>query len=240
MGSEMCIRDSEWVKSFTGEQRMEAARRIACVLAMHGIPGYESVRKYLETYRPGDVARWRVQNHEEPPAADVDMHGRALHILSTIADPDIIPQDAVDAAEHVGGVWRRVLTDIVVTSTEGIEYTRRRFGDAFSDCYDTLMQDLLDRHNRYTMPQRSMDGCHMLIDMMGNNRETVIKAYLAAADAAKQLMEHMESPGTVPWGRPYDHWARSTFHSSDEVARYINDWIDAYYEAVPPNDQYGQ
>ena len=115
------------------------------------------------------------------------------------------------------------------------------FADASSDCYETLMQELLDRSNSwYTMPQRSMDGCHMLIDMIGNGREKVIKAYLAAADAAKQLIEHVESPGTVPWGRPYDCWAQSTFHSSDEVARYINDWIDAYYEAVPPNDQYGQ
>jgi len=227
------------------ELRMSSARRIACVLAMHGIPGYESVRKYLETHRPGDVARWRMQNHEEPPAADSDMYGRALHILATIADPYIIPQDAVTCACDIGSGWKDVIGDTVrvYATSSWNEYTdypsKKRYHDAVERCCEKLMQELLDRRNRHTMPERSIWGYYELTEMCWAHRTEVIKAYLAAADASLQLIEHEESRGTVPWGRPYDVRYKATHHHSDEVALFINGWVQMFHAGVPPNDQYG-
>ena len=40
----------------THENLTEAARIVACLLAMHGLPGFECVLKYLENNRPENVA----------------------------------------------------------------------------------------------------------------------------------------------------------------------------------------
>ena len=88
-------------------------------------------------------------------------------------------------------------------------------------------------------PQRSIQGYHELMGMNGKERAVVVKAYLAAADASKRLMDHDESLGTVPWRRPYKELESGTFPDSDEVAIFINGWIKQFYEPRPPNDRHG-
>ena len=83
-------------------------------------------------------------------------------------------------------------------------------------------------------PLRSIQGYDVLKGLDGESRGDVIKPYLAAADASKRLIDHDDSPATVPWRRPYEDLEGGTFTSLDEVAKFINNWIKRYYEKVPP------
>ena len=120
-------------------------------------------------------------------------------------------------------------------NTEGnMVHTRQTFDGAQTVCYNTLIEDLLDRRKRYRKPDRSIFGEDELLCMDARTREEIIRAYLGAADAAKRLMDHEESAGTVPWRRPYEELEAGTFPHSDEVARFINGWVKMFYEVVDP------
>ena len=86
-------------------------------------------------------------------------------------------------------------------------------------------------------PLRSMQRYENLIGMNPASRVDVIEAYLAAADQSKSLIDHDDSPATVPWRRPYEDLEGGTFTSLDEVAKFINNWIKRYYEKVPPRQR---
>ena len=230
------FKHNERIKSETGVQRMEAARRIACLLAMHGIPGYESVRKYLETYRPGYVARWREENHEEPPAHNSGIGIRAIHILATIADRSIIPVDAVEAAAYCGGV------SPAENGPRPFDKDWPYWADPGNVIYNELMQQLISIGSRSTAPmppQRSMHGYQELMRMSRRDRSRVVRAYLAAADASERLSDHMHFHH-ISWHRPYEELEGGTFTSSDEVARFIDTWMMTFYEkGRVPRTQYG-
>ena len=227
---------NEFVMSETGEQWMEAARRIACVLAMHGIPGYESVRKYLETHRPDDVARWREQHSEEMPVASLDIPSRALHILATIADTDIIPLMAREAACYFGGV----LPGEGDKPPHAFGPQWPKWADPSIKICNAVVADLIDAGGTSCslLPKRSLLGYEVLKEMNGESRTGVVKAYLAAADASKRLSDHVESPVAVPWRRPYKELEGGTYNKSDEVAHYINDLVRILYDAESKLQQY--
>ena len=213
-------------------QRMEAARRIACVLAMHGIPGYESVRKYLETYRLYDVIQWRQKNIEELPVASLDIPSRALHILATIADTDIIPLMAREAACYFGGV----LPGEGDKPPHAYGPQWPKWADPSIKICNEVVADLINAGGPSCghLPKRSLFGFIVLQEMGAESRTQVVKAYLAAADASKRLSDHVESPVAVPWRRPYKELEGGTFPYSDEVAMFINGWIKMFYEGVDP------
>ena len=207
-------------------QRMEAARRIACLLAMHGIPGYERVREYLETHRPGYVARWREENHEEPPAHNSGIGIRAIHVLATIADRSIIPVDAVEAAAYCGGV------SPAANGPRPFDKDWPYWADPGNVIYNELMQQLISIGSRSTAPMpplRSMHGYLELTRMSRRDRSRVVRAYLAAADASERLSDHMNSHH-VSWHRPYEELEGGIFTSTDEVARFITTWMMAFYQ----------
>ena len=212
-------------------QRMEAARRIACVLAMHGIPGYESVRKYLETYRLYDVIQWRQKNIEELPVASLDIPSRALHILATIADTDIIPLMAREAACYFGGV----LPGEGDKPPHAYGPQWPKWADPSIKICNEVVADLINAGGPSCghLPKRSLFGFIVLQEMGAESRTQVVKAYLAAADASKRLSDHVESPVAVPWRRPYKELEGGTYNKSDEVAEYINDLVRILQKHFP-------
>ena len=50
----------------TGEQLMEAAMRVACVLAMYDLPGFRNLLQYLEVNQRQPIRNWR-KNHNFVP-----------------------------------------------------------------------------------------------------------------------------------------------------------------------------
>ena len=49
----------EAVNDNTEEEWMEAARRVACVLAVYKLPGFENVLEYLEVNQMKHLRKWR-------------------------------------------------------------------------------------------------------------------------------------------------------------------------------------
>ena len=68
--------------------------------------------------------------------------------------------------------------------------------------------------------------------MNARTRAEVIRAYLAAADAAERLQAHTASPD-ISWRREWDDLIGGTFNGEDSVAKYINEWIKTYYDRAP-------
>ena len=223
---------NEVVKSETGEQLMEAARRIACVLAMHRIPGYESVRMYLEVHRPEDVDQWHRQYLEEPPPAHLDIPLRALHTLAIIADDDIIPSTARVAASQCGGMS----PDEGYNLPDSRGPNRLKWDDAGNECYEALIDELVLQGAKRHMwpPSLFIQGYNALKTMDKVHCAVVIKAYLAAAAASKRLNDHEGSPVTLPGPGPYEDLEGGAYTSSDEVARFINIWMFYNSEMVVP------
>ena len=84
---------------------MLASRRVACVLALHRVRGYDKVRKYLESHRPDDVARWEEKLIcTDPLGKTKNARLRALECLCLLADNDIVPKLPRKAASHCGGL----------------------------------------------------------------------------------------------------------------------------------------
>ena len=91
------------VFSYETEDSMVAARRVACVLALQKVRGFEEVLGYLDTNRSDDVRLWSERNRMEPPEESSSLPVRVLHTLALIADYYIIPTTARKTASHCGG-----------------------------------------------------------------------------------------------------------------------------------------
>ena len=78
----------------------------------------------------------------------------------------------------------------------------------------------------------------MLIGMNDESCGDVIEAYMAAADAAKKLNDHMGSlgqPGTpVPWRREYKDLVGGCYNETDEVSDYIHKWVIELFNKQGP------
>ena len=83
------------------------------------------------------------------------------------------------------------------------------------------------------LPQRSQTGYGELQKFNTEHLADVVEAYLAAADAARKLADHIDCR-TVPWHREYRGMAGGVFNPYDDTARFITDWMDAYHATLPP------
>ena len=54
----MAFGREEHVQIHTGEQLMEAAMRVACVLAMYDLPGFRNLLQYLEVNQRQPIRNW--------------------------------------------------------------------------------------------------------------------------------------------------------------------------------------
>ena len=210
----------ELVKSDTSEHNMEAARRIACILAMHGIPAYESVYDYLYEHRRVDIDQWNKNNMKEPTHRSEDICVRAIQTLATIADIDIIPEAARKAAAQCGGEPR------------GGDDECPKWAVPDKECCYALMQKLIPawQTSRHHPPQRSINGYESLQKYNPDSCSEVIRAYLAAADASKCLIQHIVSGYTLPWRRNEKDLEGGTCCSGDEVSKYIINFIHLHHE----------
>ena len=98
------------------------------------------------------------------------------------------------------------------------------------------MKELVDQweSSRRYPPQRSLAGYEALQRFTTEIYGDVVRAYLAAADAASKLDDHVCSEGAVCWRREYEDFVCGKFVPTDEVAIFILDWIQQYHEKMPP------
>ena len=229
----------ETVDGETFEKSMQAARRVACVLAMHEVPGFEHVRQYLEDNHPVDVHEWRQHNCVERPDMDLSIPLRALHILCTIADDSIIPASAKKAASHCGGV----VPGAEVSGGETIDFMHLphpagkewlSWSDPGNAVYNILMEELMFEQNtrRTPLPNRSLWGYETIKGMNAISRGDCIEAYLAAAAVSQSLSAHMQCPH-ITWHRKYEEMKGGNFTQEDEVARFIIEWMKKYHAQFP-------
>ena len=81
-------------------------------------------------------------------------------------------------------------------------------------------------------PQRSVQGYEN-----PKSCGDVIEAHLAAANASSRLLHHFYYPAPVPWCREYEDLEGGTFTSTDEIARFINEWMKKYHAKLPPRQR---
>ena len=221
----------EAVKDKATEQWMEAARRVACVLALHGVRSFGRVLSYLKVHRPDDVARWvktdRMKDPEEPRIP----YARALDILCLIADNHIIPNTARKAASHCGGL----------APGEGENHPDPhdadwlQWADLGNATYQKLMLKLLHEGGAkgWKLQSRSRHGYEQIASPKWEKHGDVIKAYLAAADAAKKLYDYIDFH-TVAWQWEYKSLVGGTFDAKDEVTNLITDCMKRYHANFVP------
>ena len=228
-GASPSFQYNDLVERDTGAQRMEAARRIACVLAMHELPGFENVLLYLEQNQPRSVSNWR-RNHIVTFAPTPSLIYRVRDAFIIIASTDFIPPTAVVAAAHCGGVEPGESGyGPPHFSPDWLEWA-----DPGVDVYHDLMQDVLARMSHIPPHHTREEGLYELMQLKPVQCADVIRAYLAAADATARLIDHNETDGMVPWRRPYESLEGSVFPFNDEVSQFINMWIKRFYAMFPP------
>ena len=217
--------DGEKCPSHTDDDKMVAARRVACVLALHGVRGYGRVLDYLETHHKRDVAVWRKENRMHPPREASEPRARSLHTLCLIADSGIIPKTARQSASHVGGL----------APGKGEKHPHP-FGDAGNATYALFVKELLAEvqtaHDRSQVPSRSKAGYCELLKFSEEQRAHVVQAYLGAADAAKKFEDNIDCD--VPWHRVYRGMAGGEFTQKDEAARLITGWMERHHANLTP------
>ena len=84
----------EIVRKYTDEVCMEAARRVACVLAVYELPGFEDVLQYLEVNHQRDLRNWRIIHEFEVWDPSQDTIYTVRDAFCVIADTDNIPISA--------------------------------------------------------------------------------------------------------------------------------------------------
>jgi len=95
---------TETVSIDTVEECMEAARRVACVLSVHELPGFEDVLQYLEVNHQRDLRNWRKTHQFEVCDPSQDTIHTVRDALCIISDTDNIPIAARIGAAKCGGV----------------------------------------------------------------------------------------------------------------------------------------
>ena len=144
-----------------------------------------------------------------------------------MANTDIIPETAIRAASHCGGL-----------TPGGDGYAPLpcpdwpQWGDVSIRVYDILMQNVLSvtKHNRPCI--RRQVGLDRLYTLNAEQCTDVVRAYLAAADAKRRLIEHDESAGKMPWHCTYEEIEPQLWYD-DGIAQFINAFIKRYYAVWP-------
>ena len=211
---------AETVNDNTEEEWMEAARRVACVLAVYELPGFEDVLEYLEVNHQRDLRNWRITHEFEVWDPSQDTIYTVRDAFCIIADTDNIPLAARKGASKCGGVR---------PGKEG--YGPPAFSPDWPqwahpgiDVYDDLMQDVLGQtsHTRPHITRQA--GIDRLKKLKPGQCADVIRAYLTAADASQRLWAHLHYRH-IPWHREYEDLEGGVYNPSDKVAKYVNDWI---------------
>ena len=58
-GEKVMFKLYEKVRHDEPDDRLEAARRVACILAVHKQPGFDDVLTYLEQHQKKDLRNWK-------------------------------------------------------------------------------------------------------------------------------------------------------------------------------------
>ena len=214
----------EIMSKCTDEACMEAARRVACVLAVYELPGFEDVLEYLEVNHQSDLRHWRITHEVEVWDPSQDTIYTVRDAFCIIADTDNIPLAARKGASKCGGVR---------PGKEG--YGPPAFSPDWPqwahpgiDVYDDLMQDVLGQtsHTRPHITRQA--GLDRLKKLKPGQCADVIRAYLTAADASQRLWAHLHYRH-IPWHREYEDLEGGVYNPSDKVAKHVNDWIGRHF-----------
>ena len=92
----------EKVRHDEPDDRLEAARRVACILAVHKQPGFDDVLTYLEQHQQKALRNWRKKNKYVEWDTTPTWEQRVRDALCILADPSIVPPGLGRRIE----VWR--------------------------------------------------------------------------------------------------------------------------------------
>ena len=216
--------ESESFDCTSDHKCLETARRVACYLAMYNLPGFRVVLSYLEEHRAPGLRFCRIQHDYQACDPDPRLLNRVRDAFTIIADTGIIPAVARKAASRFGGV--RPGKDGEGPRNHNDDWSE--WADPGDDVYNSLMQEVLGQTNNTPPHHTRQAGFDNLRQLSPEECGEVIKAYLAAADAAVKLEEHILQP-TMAWHREYKPFPGGVYNETDEVADYINRWIRRHF-----------
>ena len=223
---------------------MEAARRLACVLALHQIPGFEGVLTYLEENRPDEVDEMqKLYSRMVPPETFRTRNVRALHCLCLIADQNIICKFGRKAASNCGG--------LKPGDGESHPHPFRadwlKWADPDNSVYAKMVNEFIYakmvneiiyevRAQGCSLPAYYQMGYDELVKFNDEQKAQCVEAYFGAADAAQRLYGHVSFHGvhSVPWHREYNCLEGGTFIAGDDNAAYFTFWMKAYHAKNKP------
>ena len=220
---------NEKVRHDEPDDRLEAARRVACILAVHKQPGFDDVLTYLEQHQKKDLRNWRKKNTIAEWDTTPQYAQRVRDALCILADPSIVPPTALEGASKCGGV---------PPGKNG--YGPRAYSDEWpdwanpgNDMYVEVIDHVI-KQSEHTLPHNTRQtGLKNLKEMAREMRGNIVGTYLAAADAAQKLEEHMNDP-QLPWHREYKPYPGGVFHEYDEVSQYVKLRIENMFAALGP------
>ena len=229
-GPKVMFTANEKVRQKTGEENMEAARRLACVLSAYNLPGFGDVLKYLKAHQKQELRNWYRKRDDKKDTTvweckKRNLAARVRDALCIIADPDIVPPSGRKAASKCGGVR---------PGQDG--YGPRKFDDEWQDwadpgnkVYDEVINHVISQTKNAPIHPARQSGLDHIKTLNPGHRADIIEAYLGAADAAVKLEEHMQDK-TLPWLREYKAFPGGIFSDNDEVAQYISNKITDIYQ----------
>ena len=207
---------------------------MACVLAMHGISGYEHVWEYLLKHHADDVERWDELYRFEQESRSLSRNLRALRCLCLIANPNIIPKTAMEAAAQCGGLEPGL--DENHPHPYGPNWLE--WADPGNDVYARMVNQIIreEREQGSILPAYYQTGYDELVKFNDEQKAECVEAYLGAADAAHQLYGHTAFHGVhkEPWYREYNCLEGGNFIMSDDNASSFTYWMKVYHARKPP------
>ena len=92
--------------------------------------------------------------------------------------------------------------------------------------------DHVIKQSEHTLPHNTRQtGLKNLKEMAREMRGNIVGTYLAAADAAQKLEEHMNDP-QLPWHREYKPYPGGVCSEWDEVSMYVKLHIEKLFQAL--------
>ena len=214
----------EIMSKCTDEACMEAARRVACVLAVYELPGFEDVLEYLEVNHQRDLRHWRITHEFEVCDPSQDTIYTVRDAFCIIADTDNIPISARKCASQFGGV--RPGKEGYGPPADYEDFPE--WADPGNEAYYSLMQEVLRQTNDIPPDHTRQAVLDRLKQFRAEQCADCIEAYLAAADASQRLWAHLHYRH-IPWHREYEDLEGGIYNPSDKVAKHVNDWIGRHF-----------
>ena len=205
---------------------LEAARRVAMVLAVHGEPGFDIVR----IVRRMDPVPEDRKTREIPDHAD-RAKWETLYRLFMLADHDRVPQGLRDAARRAGGVCLEKREYDPAKGELPIGYCDTHACGRLCDFLKSMHDNWTKANPNWNPPSWLIQGRKNLFDDLGNNdqkRAWIVGAALSAADAVAALEDHVNSQGQTPWKRHWNDRVGGRCGRGDLATPWINQWMTEF------------